>query len=287
MNKNFALLWLVVAIPFSLIAQTQRQVIHLWSNGAPGFENRKDEPEQAKDWWVKNIHNPSLTVYMPPKEKANGTAVIICPGGGHRELVFNAEGADAAEYFNSIGVTAFVLKYRLFREGNSLYKQEHTEADGRRAMRLVRQQAANWNIDSNRIGLMGFSAGGELAGWITFNPAKKNEPKIDLIDGIKTKPDFLVLVYPGPLVVPGVVDSTAPPLFMIAANDDECCSEPIVKLLQLYRKAKIRTEVHLYAQGKHAFNMGKRSKLQTLYTWPQRLTDWLADSGYLKNEGTK
>ncbi|MGZ8524796.1 MAG: alpha/beta hydrolase, partial [Chitinophagaceae bacterium] len=131
------------------------------------------------------------------------------------------------------------------------------------------------------IGLMGFSAGGELAGWVAFNSPNENETKRDKIDAVKSRPDFLVLVYPGPLAVPAAIDSTAPPLFMIAANDDECCSEPIVKLLQLYRKVMVKTEVHLYAQGKHAFNMGKRSKLQSINTWPQRMADWLSDNGYL------
>jgi acetyl esterase/lipase len=273
---------LLLSISMILPAQEQQQVVYLWPNGAPGFEGRKGEPEKAKDWWIKNVHNPSLTVYLPSKEKANGAAVIICPGGGHRELVFNAEGADAAEYFNSIGVTAFVLKYRLFREENSAYKQEHALQDGRRAMRLVRQQAVTWNLDTNRIGLMGFSAGGELAGWVAFDSLNDEPLKKDKVDAAKCKADFLILVYPGPLAVPVALNATAPSLFMIAANDDECCSEPIVKLLQLYRKAKIKAEVHLYAQGKHAFNMGKRSKLQTLNTWPQRLTDWLSDNDYLK-----
>ena len=282
MKKTLLSIHLLLSIAMILPAQEQKQVVYLWPNGAPGFESRKDEPEMAKDWWIKNIHNPSLTVYLPSKEKANGAAVIICPGGGHRELVFNAEGADAAEYFNSIGVTAFVLKYRLFREENSAYKQQHALQDGRRGMRLVRQQAATWNLDTNRIGLMGFSAGGELAGWVAFNSVKEEQPKNDPVDALKCNPGFLILVYPGPLAVPASIDTTAPSLFMIAANDDECCSEPIVKLLQLYRNAKVKTEVHLYAQGKHAFNMGKRSKLQTLNTWPQRLTDWLSDSGYLK-----
>ncbi len=158
--KIFALLF----FPLSLQAQKLNDIIYLWPNGAPGFENKKNEPEIAKDWWVKNIHSPSLTVYLPPKEKANGAAVIICPGGGHRELVFDAEGKDAAEYFVSIGVTAFVLKYRLFREENSPYKKEHAIQDGRRAMRLIRNEYAALSLDSNRIGIIGFSAGGELAG---------------------------------------------------------------------------------------------------------------------------
>ena len=268
-------------LPAFLYAQENKNVIYLWSDGAPGFENRKNEPELAKDWWVKNIHNPSLTVYLPPKEKTNGIAVIICPGGGHSQLVITSEGQQAAEYFNSIGVTAFVLKYRLFREENSPYKPANAIEDGRRAMRLVRQQATVFNLDTNRIGLMGFSAGGELAGWVTFNSSKENILIKDSIDKQNYKPGFLILVYPGPLVVPDSVQSDAPPLFMVAANDDECCSEPVVKLLQLYRKAKVKTEVHLYAQGKHAFNMGKRSALKSINTWPQRMADWLSDNGYL------
>ena len=274
---------ILLFLPAFLNAQENKNVIYLWSAGAPGFENRKNEPELAKDWWVKNIHNPSLTVYFPPKEKTNGAAVIICPGGGHSQLVITSEGQQAAEYFNSIGVTAFVLKYRLFREENSPYKPANAIEDGRRAMRLVRQQATAFNLDTNRIGLMGFSAGGELAGWVAFNSSKENILIKDSIDKQNYKPGFLILVYPGPLVVPDSVQSDAPPLFMVAANDDECCSEPVVKLLQLYRKAKVKTEVHLYAQGKHAFNMGKRSALKSINTWPDRLTDWLLENSFLKN----
>jgi len=266
----------------NLYAQDNTPVIHLWKNGAPGFENRKDEPELAKDWWVKNIHNPSLTVFLPPKEKATGTAVIIMPGGGHRENVFTAEGKEAAEYFNSIGVAAFVLKYRLFREDNSPYKEENALQDGRRAMRLVRHQASQWNLDTAKIGLMGFSAGGELAVWTVFNSDKENIAKPDSIDNEKCRADFLVLIYPGPYKIPDTVTGNAPPLFMVAANDDECCSEPIVKLLQAYRKVKVKTEVHLYAQGKHAFNMGNRSKLKSISSWPQRMGDWLWDNDFLK-----
>ena len=281
MKITFQIFFCAIFLPFILPAQDKKQVVYLWRGGAPGFEQKKNEPEQAKDWWVKNVHNPSLTVYLPPKEKANGSAVIICPGGGHNQLVFTAEGQDAAEYFNSIGVTAFVLKYRLFREDNSAYKPEHTLQDGRRAMRLVRQQATTWSLDTNRIGLMGFSAGGELAGWVAFHLANENEVITDNIDKLTCKPGFLILVYPGPLAVPDTIRHDAPPLFMVAANDDACCSEPVVKLLQLYRKANVKTEIHLYAQGKHAFNMGKRSALKSINTWPQRMADWLSDNGYL------
>lgn len=134
----FAFIFSIQIVPAQ---QATNKVIYLWPGGAPGFESKKDVPEEAKDWWVKNINNPSLTVYPAPKEKATGTAIIICPGGGHNKLVITSEGKDAAEYFNSIGVTAFVLKYRLFREDNSPYTVENTIQDGRRAVRMVRQVA--------------------------------------------------------------------------------------------------------------------------------------------------
>lgn len=281
-RKKIFPLFIIVLFPALLTAQENKNVIYLWPNGAPGFESRKNEPEQAKDWWVKNIHNPSLTVYLPSKEKANGAAVIICPGGGHRENVFNPEGKEAAEYFNSIGVTAFVLKYRLFREEGSIYKPEHTKQDVFRAIRLIKSKAQELNIDTSRLGIMGFSAGGEVSGWLSYHFTDENYASHDAIDLISAKPVFQILIYPGPLAVPDSVQKNAPPTFLLAANDDPCCSEPVVKLLQLHRKANVPVEVHLYAKGAHAFNMGNRSKLKTLSTWPQRLADWLLDNNYFK-----
>lgn len=154
---------LLACCPGLLLAQTAPVEIPLWPAGAPGFENRRNEPVQAKDYWVRNIHNPSITVYLPLKEKATGAAVVICPGGGHRELVFNAEGDQPARFLNSIGVAAFVLKYRLAREENSPYSlDKHPREDAYRAMRLVRSKAREYGIDPNRLGMLGFSAGGEV-----------------------------------------------------------------------------------------------------------------------------
>jgi acetyl esterase/lipase len=162
MLKYFRILTLLL-LPTSLWAQTEPTVIPLWPKGAPGFENRRNEPEQAKDYWVRNVHNPSLTVFLPPKDKANGAAVVVCPGGGHRLLVYTAEGIDPAKFLNSLGITVFVLKYRLGRDTLSPYKIDvHARQDGLRAMRLVRSRATEFGLDTNRIGMMGFSAGGEV-----------------------------------------------------------------------------------------------------------------------------
>lgn len=147
------------------------QVVRLWENGAPGFESRKDEPEQAKDYWVKNIHNPSITVFLPPKVNATGTGVIVIPGGGHRELVYNAEGREPAEFLNKLGVAAFVLKYRLAREPGSPYDLKvHPAQDCYRAIRTVRSRSKEWGVDPGRIGVLGFSAGGEVAASVAYAP---------------------------------------------------------------------------------------------------------------------
>lgn len=266
----------------SACTQTNTLVISLWKNGAPGFENRRNEPEQAKDYWVKNIHNPSLTVFLPSKEKATGAAVIICPGGGHRELVYNAEGIEPAAFLNSIGVAAFVLKYRLSREENSPYSiQKHPREDAYRAMRLVRSHAKEWNIDTNRVGMLGFSAGGEVVAMVAYAPGKGDAKAPDPIDRLNGKPDFQILIYPGPLGIPDSIGADAPPAFLLAANNDQCCSESVVRLLKIYRAAKVPVEVHLYTQGSHGFNMGNRSKLTSLNTWPQRMADWLSDNNIL------
>ena len=156
-------------------AQTDSLILSLWEKGAPGFESRKNEPEEAKDYWVKNIHNPSVTVYFPPAEIANGTAVVICPGGGHRLLVYKAEGLDPARYLNKLGVVAIVLKYRLPREPNSPYSLDiHLKQDGDRAMRVVRSHYKEWKIDTSRVGMLGFSAGGEVVNAVTFSSDKGN-----------------------------------------------------------------------------------------------------------------
>jgi acetyl esterase/lipase len=261
---------------------TAPQTIPLWPGGAPGFESRRGEPEQAKSYWVKNVHNPSVTGFLPPTEKATGAAVVVCPGGGHRELVFNAEGVDAARYLNSIGVAAFALKYRLGREKDSPYKPEvHAREDGQRAMRLVRSRAEQWGIDPKRVGVMGFSAGGEVASMVAFSPGAGDPKAEDPVDRLDARPDFLIEVYPGPLGIPRTIPKDAPPAFLIVANDDRGAARSIARLFQGYREAGAPVEAHVFARGGHAFNMGKRSKLATLQKWPERLADWMKDNDLL------
>jgi len=269
----------IIAIKCPLYAQLDSLVIPLWKNGAPGFENKKNEPEEAKDYWVKNINNPSITVFFPPPEIANGTAVLICPGGGFRLLVFKSEGLDPAKYLNKLGITAIILKYRLPREPNSPYSLDKQPAeDAYRAMRLVRNYAPEWKIDTNRLGMLGFSAGGEVVDVIAFGSGKGNPQAADPVDRMNGRPDFIMQVYPGPLFIPDAVPSTAPPAFLIAGDIDACCSGTVISLLEKYRAAKVPVEAHILARVDHAFNMGYRSDLLSVKNWPTLMTYWLYDN---------
>ena len=256
--------------------------IPLWKNGAPGFEDRKDEPEEAKDWWVKNIHNPSLTVFLAPEEKRTGAAVVICPGGGHRLLVAGAEGNEAAAYFNELGVDAFVLKYRLGREENSPYRIDvHAKQDGQRAMRWVRHHADKLSIDSERIGIVGFSAGGEVVSMVAYGEHEGDKNAADKIDQSSCKPNFQVMIYAGPLGIPETIPAGSAPAFLLVANDDGAAKVTLELAMKL-RAAKVPMEIHVFSQGGHAFNMGNRSELRSIKRWRDRMGDWLADSGWLK-----
>jgi acetyl esterase/lipase len=226
------LLALTLALSAAAAAQTTPQVIHLWPNGAPGFESRKDIPEQAQDYWVRNVNNPSISVYLPPKEKATGAAVLIAPGGGFRELVFNAEGVQAAQFLNSIGVAAFALKYRLPEEKDSPYTQENVRQDAWRAVRLIRGRAAEWGIDPHRVGFLGFSAGGAVASLIAYTPGNGDPSAPDPIDRLNGRPDFQMLVYPGGQV-PDNIPAGSPPTFLLVANDDDYGCDKVT--LDLYQ----------------------------------------------------
>lgn len=288
MKKLLSLLFvpLVMLLAFSVevLRADEPLVIHLWENGAPGFESRKDEPEKVKGGSVSNVHNPSITVFPAPKDKANGAAVIIVPGGGHRVLGFGGEGVEPAKLMNDLGVTAFVLKHRLPREEGSPYSLDiHPRQDIQRAMRVIRSRAAEWSLDPKRIGVMGFSAGGETVAMLVYSPTAGDAKAADPIDRMNCRADFQISIYPGPLGVPaGPVPADAPPAFFLVANDDASHAKPVLDQVAKYEEAKRLVEVHLLAKGGHGFGMGTRSKLASVRAWPQRLAEWLADSGILE-----
>lgn len=263
-------------------AQQAPASLPLWPEGAPGAEARRGEAEKVENTYVSNIHNPSLTVVKANPRHANGAAVIVVPGGGHRMLVWMSEGMVAAKSLNRVGVTAFVLKYRLARDAGSTYSIEaDAAADLRRAVRWVRAHAAEYGVDPHRLGVMGFSAGGELVSLVADNPEPALPAKQDAVDKLSARPDFQVLVYPGPLGVPAKAVSGAPPAFIVAGSVDKCCAPPALGLYQQLVGAGVSAELHLYADTDHAFNMGQRSERLSDAHWPDRLADWLSDSGWL------
>ena len=267
--------------------QSAPPVIQLWPDGAPGSQGRQHEPETVKDGvYFSNVHAPSLTVAQADRRHANGAAVIVVPGGGHRMLVFQNEGMVAARTLNRIGVTAFVLKYRLARDGASGYSIEADAAgDLRRAVRWVRANAARYAVDPERIGVMGFSAGGELAALVANHPAPGLAAGGDALDRQSARPDFQVLVYPGPLGTPASDAKNSPPAFLVAGSRDACCMPPTITLYQQLVAAGVSAELHLYADTDHAFNMGQRGERVSLQHWPDRLADWLSDGGWLVPRG--
>jgi acetyl esterase/lipase len=275
----FALM-VALTIPVAAAAQDARR-IPLWAHGAPGFEDRADTPELSEDYWTKRVNNPSITAFLPPRANATGTAIVIVPGGGHRLLVTTTEGEDVGRWLADRGVAAFVVRYRLFREEGSPYSLEDARADVERAMRTVRARAAKFGIDPHRIGIWGFSAGGELARMAALSPPVPPRGTPDAIDAVSEKPDFTILEFPGPLHAEEQVAAESPPMLLSAANDDACCSGPAVDVLNNYRKAGASVEMHLYAAGGHAFNLGEDTPLVSLQHWPDRVIDWLSDQGLL------
>jgi acetyl esterase/lipase len=285
MTKLLAsLAWVLVLIASPVLAQdppTPPQRIALWANGAPGFESRKSIPEQAQDYWLKPVNDPSITYYPARAGRETGASVVIMPGGAHQFLVITTEGDNVARWFNERGVSAFVLRYRLFRGTDSPYRFEHARQDAERAVRTIRSRAAEWKLDPKRIGVIGFSAGGELARATLLGEPVPAPGKGDAIDRLSARPDFGVLVFPGPLYVEEKITAASPPLLLTAASDDECCSQPPIDLLTAYRAAGASAELHLYAAGGHAYNMGETTPLTSLRNWPARITDWMTDRGLL------
>jgi endo-1,4-beta-xylanase len=274
-----------------LAAAAEHPEILLWSAGAPGSEGKTakevdEAPNQAHGYFkVTGVHKPSVTVFLPPGDRATGAALIIAPGGGHQFLNFDQEGTYVAEYLNSIGVAGFVLKYRLAREPESTYKvEEHALADAQRAIRLVRSRAEEWRVNPARVGIMGFSAGGEVAALAAtrFDPGKPDAA--DAIERQGSRPDFDVLIYPGIRANTYTIPKEMPPTFMLCADNDRGPSNALATLYPMLKAAGVQTEVHVYATGGHGFGLNPNTKsvAPVATTWQLRLGDWLKTIGMLQ-----
>ncbi|MDF1850737.1 MAG: alpha/beta hydrolase [Verrucomicrobiales bacterium] len=271
----FATCCLLLATPLA-IAQ-EGEIIPLWPDGAPGFEDRKDEPEVEEKGSVTNVHFPTLTAFRPPEDKANGVAILIAPGGGLRKLGMQGGGYDPARFLASHGYTTFVLKYRLSRQPGVPYKfEEHVLEDGQRAIRMVRHRAKEFGIDPSKVGMLGFSAGGEVVSITCYKPGSGDPEAADPVDRLNAKPDFQMLVYPGPVGIPSKLPEDTPPAFMLIAADDNHTSV-LLNLMQRFREIGVDYEAHIYARGGHGFGMGTRSKRLSIQKWPERMLDWLHD----------
>lgn len=264
--------------------------IALWPNGAPGFEGRKDEKESREtqksgEYKVTNVHNPSLTAFLPPKDKATGAAVVICPGGGHRELWVLHEGENPARWLSDRGVAAFVLKYRLAREKGSPYKvAEHALQDGQRAVRLVRSRAREWGVNPDRVGMMGFSAGGEVTAMVCAKAEKGNPDAADPVDRLGARPDFQALIYSGPQgVVRQAVTKDIPPTFILVGDGDNAATWLAEYYLAL-KKVGVSSELHVYANTPHGFGLRAGKTGRPVDGWPQRFEEFLGVQGMLKKE---
>lgn len=304
---------LIVGIATSVAggAAEQPLVIDLWPDKVPPGDNAKaigaekffeapptklepDKPYRVAGkpcMLFTNVTRPTLTVYRPAKDKDTGVAMLICPGGGYHNLFWDLHGTEVAEWLNSIGVTGIVLKYRCPRRPG----EDKTEPapgplqDAQRAVSLVRGKAKEWDIDPQKIGMVGFSAGGHLAGATATNFDKRAYEPLDDIDKISCRPDFAIMVYPGYLkakdkdeLAPSIrVSPQTPPIMLVVASDDQYLSADGCAIMYLtLRRNGVSAELHIYASGGHPFGVRKRG--MPCDTWTQRSEDWLRSLGVLK-----
>lgn len=305
MTTNFQILaagvcLMVFGSPSTLLANSREPML-LWPQGAPGGKDDLGEEKdttQPKDGLVAgqpvirlgNVSKPTLTVYSPPRRKNTGAAVIVCPGGGYHILAMDLEGTEVAEWLNSIGVTAILLKYRVpARKDRQQY--EAPLEDAQRAMGLVRQNAASWGINPERIGIMGFSAGAHLAAVLSCNYAQRGYAPIDDADRVSCRPDFSMLIYPAYLTMPKEGDkiapelnltSNTPPTFLVQTQDDSVRAETSVFYYLALKNAKVSVEMHLYPSGGHGYGLRPSEKAVT--TWPQRAEQWMRGLGLLERK---
>lgn len=289
-------------------AAVETTVLKLWDGVAPGSEKYAGEEviEEHGDatlsnTWITGVSEPTLTVVTPHTDKRNGTGIVICPGGGYGGLAFEKEGIEVGRWLAERGVTCFVLKYR---HGGGEHQHPVPLSDIQRAVRLVRSQATQWGVEPDKLGVMGFSAGGHLASSAGTHFDAGNKNATDSVEQQSCRPDFLVLIYPvisldatithggsranllGDKPDPKLVElmsndlqvtEQTPPTFITHASDDE--DVPVENALRFYRALvahKVPTELHVFAEGGHGFGMRQQGPVDE---WPTLLANWLKGRG--------
>ena len=257
----------------------EQELIELWPENVPGQTAKKEPPvitPNPKADYVKmsKVTNPALVIYKANPKRHNGASVIVCPGGGYGMLAIDKEGYEIAEWLSDLGYTAFVLQYRVPR--NKLGALQ----DAQRAIRCVRGMAEKWKIDTSKIGILGFSAGGSLAARVSTQYSAKLYDPVDTMDRLSARPDFTALIYPAYLdqgqnksLTPELkLDENTPPMFIFVAADDPYANSSLVMGSAL-REKKIPFELHILPKGGHGYGMrpGKRAA----ETWPKLCETWM------------
>ncbi len=276
------------------ILAADRPVLRLWPDGLPAgskqIDSKRAETLKAKTTTqrIAFVDDPTLTVYPAPEDKAVGCAVVVCPGGGYNILAWPKEGLEIAAWFNSFGVTAAVLKYRVPRRSR---EEPHVEPlqDAQRAIRLVRKNAVTWGVDPGRVGLLGFSAGGHLTVMSALYPHRKTYDRVDDADDLSCRPDFAIPIYaaylgdkddPTRLSASVKITKSTPPMFMAVTWDDSWRGLHAALLLAELKKANVPAELHVYSKGGHGY--GIRPSGNPVMTWNRRCEEWMRLSGLLR-----
>lgn len=295
---------IVLTLSLAATYHAGERILKIWPGKAPGetkdlpAEQDMSKPGQGHVAGrpvirLGNVSTPTLEVYRPAKGSDDtGAAVVICPGGGHTILAYDLEGTEVAEWLSKIGVTAFVLKYRVpARDPDKRWSA--AVQDAQRAVSKVRSDASEFGYDAKRIGILGFSAGGETAALTSLFEKRQYDP-IDTIDTVSSRPDFAILIYTGGLVEKGqttlrdhvIVSKSAPPMFFAHASNDGVTSLNSLLLATEFKKAGVPAEMHLYATGGHGFGL-RRQADQPATQWPVACEAWMRTMGYMTPKNAK
>ena len=285
--RTYLLYFFCIMVLFGVSSRLTAEplVLDLWPDGVPLSGQKAEPSEEVRTnkngiLRITNVTRPQMTVYRP--DDPNGAAVLVCPGGGYKILAYEHEGTDVCEFLTEHGVTAILLKYRVPSP------RERALQDAQRAIGMIHHHAEEWGVDSGRIGMLGFSAGGNLTVMTCLHGSEHTYPMDEKLDVENSIPSFAIPVYPaylvergteGPLLSDITVKDTSPPLCLVHAADDPWTASGSFLLAVEYKKHDIPCEVHVYAKGGHGFGMKKKGL--PVDAWPHRVIEWMDSMGYL------